>query len=183
MSSEVNGTVYCEHVHQSASAVTVCSVWCRHHPGGTKSGTVCPYAERQCVADHGAATFAPYPAMRVTFDAVGAAPILDADADLVPGGGHVTATDGLGEFGLAADAGHATVRATYTQRGQQYGDTWATDGLYDAVDRLTDALALVRVKARRILGTGGAHRDSVVDLIAYASAYLTWGDAQDGWWD
>lgn len=90
----------------------------------------------------------------------------------------------LGEFGRAADAGFVNVvRPTYAERGGQYGDTWALDGLYDELDRLADVMALVRVKCRRFVGTSGVHRDTVVDLIAYASAYLTWGDACEGWWE
>lgn len=171
----MNGTTLCEHIVQNAREVTLCNVWCRHHPAAVKSSeVVCPYAEGACVADHGPAAFlpthtpaqppppAPHPGWEL--------PKVEADAH--------------GEFGRAADAGFANVvRPTYAQRGAEYGDTWATDGLYDEVDRLTDALALVRVKCRRFIGTGGAHRDSVVDLIAYASAYLTWGDESEGWWN
>lgn len=196
VSEDVNGTVYCEHMIQSPNTVTVCSVWCRHFPGAPRGGVVCPFAEGQCVADHGPAPFLPTDVHRDD-DRVStiAAEVADERRSVLDRLGHfegapsprpllpAEVAGSLGEFGTAADHGFSNiVRPTYTQRGAEYGDTWAVDGLYDEVDRLADALALVRVKCRRVIGTRGNHRDSVLDLVAYASAYLAWGDAYEGWW-
>ena len=87
------------------------------------------------------------------------------------------AQEKLPAFEAAADAGFETVRATFTGRGQTYGDSWGmVPGLYDEDERRLDVWALMRVKMMRILYTKGTHRDSVVDLIAYACAMLQWND-------
>ncbi len=91
----------------------------------------------------------------------------------------------LPSFERAADEGFRKVRLTYNGRGMQYGDTWGiVDGLYNEDQRREDVWALMRVKLMRILYTQGAHRDSVVDFVAYACAYLQWADegaASEDW--
>lgn len=87
----------------------------------------------------------------------------------------------LPAFEAAADAGFEKVSATYRGRGAQYGDTWGiVEGLYCEDERTLDAWSLIRVKMLRSLYTGGRHRDSIVDLIAYALSYLTWADETRG---
>lgn len=88
-----------------------------------------------------------------------------------------------GAFEAAADAGFAKVRATYEGRGQTYGSTWSiVPDLYDEDMRLGDAWSLIRVKMLRALYTRGGHRDSLVDLVAYACAYLQWMDEAGEEW-
>lgn len=158
----MNGTDYCSHVLSSASSVYLCTDACKHHPAGLGS-CACPFAENACVADHGPA------------DVVATVPTAGRPVPPPAPSGD--------EFGRAADAGIAVARATYAQRGGQYGDTYALGPAFDAAVRLRDAEALVRVKLRRLLMTELGHRDSVVDLIAYAAAYLTWADEHGGWWN
>ena len=83
----------------------------------------------------------------------------------------------LPAFEAAADAGFMKVSKTYRGRGQQYGDTWGlVDGLYNEDQRRQDAWALIRVKMLRALYTSGEHRDTILDLVAYCCAYLSWMD-------
>lgn len=83
----------------------------------------------------------------------------------------------LPSFEAAADAGFEKVSRTYRGRGATYGDTWSiVEGLYNEDQRRDDAWSLIRIKVLRCLYTQGQHRDSIVDLIAYASAFLQWMD-------
>jgi hypothetical protein len=216
-----------------------CTVWCRHFAGGSQpGGTVCPWAERQDVADHGPGPFAdaeptprgPLLGVRPGIDYVGPAEVADMppqrvsvmgeplqyDADEPPFDAVATldaALDRLwdatapaltnpldrwaayaederesepepepvGEFGRAAARTLAEVRETFDTRGNTYGDTWAVDSWLAEPARLRDCKALVRVKMRRAEMTGFNHRDSLVDLIAYAAAYVTWADEMGAW--
>lgn len=83
----------------------------------------------------------------------------------------------LPSFERAADEGFSKVSRTYRGRGETYGDSWGIiPKLYNEDQRREDVWALMRVKLMRILYTQGAHRDSVVDFIAYGCAYLQWAD-------
>jgi hypothetical protein len=191
--------VWCEYM----TGRVPCNAYCRHQPGLARTGVVCPFAERQDVADNGPAPFLPAEqAFTAILDYIHNgdenAPVDEDNDDAVETSYAKVEAAGeeflrslygtaepehVGEFGRAADRTLAEVKLTYEVRGNSYGDTWAVDAMLSELQRLDDSEALIRVKMRRALMTGMRHRDSLVDLIAYAAAYVTWGDEYGGWWD
>jgi hypothetical protein len=184
--------VWCEYM----TGRVPCNAYCRHQPGLARTGVVCPFAERQDVADNGPAPFLPAErAFTAILDYIhngdedtpvdedAATDAAFWEACMAAHGIGAVAPEHVGEFGRAADRTLAEVKLTYEVRGNTYGDTWAVDAMLSELQRLDDSEALIRVKMRRALMTGMRHRDSLVDLIAYAAAYVTWGDEYGGWWD
>jgi hypothetical protein len=88
-------------------------------------------------------------------------------------------------FERTADATLATTRATYSQRGGEYGDSWSLENMVatftehtlkaigndrsPAAIRLLVMAALVDVKDSRM--TGPFKADSIIDGVAYRASY------------